>query len=168
MRSIILWVLPVLSLSAALMVQGNDLVKELTMSSLQNRKLSGTDTVEFDQDEALMELRLLIKGRESDSAGEVFENIRKFENLSAARLLNVMEKGFSRSLGVKCTHCHNPKDWGSDEKLQKQIAREMMELVGTINTDLLANIENLDSERPTVNCTTCHRGKVKPALNLGY
>ena len=27
-------------------------------------------------------------------------------------------------------------------------------------------IKSLDSKQPVVNCTTCHRGEVKPALNL--
>jgi len=39
-------------------------------------------------------------------------------------------------------------------------------MVDTINTRLLANIEGLKSERAMVNCTTCHRGRVKPALHL--
>lgn len=77
-----------------------------------------------------------------------------------------MEMGFSRSLGVNCTHCHNLENWPSDEKPQKQIARDMMQMVGKINGELLAKIENLESDNPSVNCTTCHRGQVKPALNL--
>lgn len=77
-----------------------------------------------------------------------------------------MEMGFSRSLGVNCTHCHNPADWSSEEKHRKQIARDMMAMAGRINNELLSAIENLESEKPTVNCTTCHRGQVKPALNL--
>jgi len=105
-------------------------------------------------------------GKENEAAGLVFENIKSFERASADRLLRVMEMGFSKSLGVSCTHCHNPKDWSSDEKPQKQIAREMMAMVGRINQELLGAINNLDSETPIVNCTTCHRGEVKPALNL--
>jgi hypothetical protein len=30
----------------------------------------------------------------------------------------------------------------------------------------LANIKHLKSERPVVNCTTCHRGAIKPALDM--
>ena len=77
-----------------------------------------------------------------------------------------METGFSKSLGVTCTHCHNPNDWAAEEKLQKQIARDMMAMVGRINQELLGEINNLESENPAVNCTTCHRGQIKPALSI--
>jgi len=67
---------------------------------------------------------------------------------------------------VTCTHCHVPEKWESDEKAQKPIAREMAGMMAKINGELLKGIKNLKSETPTVNCTTCHRGEVKPALNL--
>jgi hypothetical protein len=38
--------------------------------------------------------------------------------------------------------------------------------VATINGTLLKNIQNLRSPNPTVTCTTCHRGQVKPATVL--
>jgi hypothetical protein len=77
-----------------------------------------------------------------------------------------MEMGYARSLGVTCTHCHTPEKWEAEDKTTKQTAREMSAMVGTINGELLKNIKNLKSAAPTVNCTTCHRGQVKPALNL--
>ena len=38
-------------------------------------------------------------------------------------------------------------------------------MVREINAKL-GTIEGLDSEKPVVNCTTCHRGQIKPALDL--
>jgi len=166
MRSILLMVMPILSLFTAVILQGYGSVLNSKVASPKMPSLIKPDTTDFDQEKALSDLRSHIKGRENEPAGKVFENIKKFERLPAGRLLNVMEKGFSRSLGVNCTHCHNPNNWGSEEKPQKQIAREMMGIVATVNTELLARIEDLDSEKPTVNCTTCHRGQIKPALNL--
>ena len=128
--------------------------------------LKNSDTLTFDQEKAIADLREQIKGREKEPAALVFENIKTFERMPAGRLLNIMEMGFSGSLGVTCTHCHNPNDWASEEKPQKQIARDMMAMVGKINGELLTAIDNLESDRPAVNCTTCHRGQVKPALNL--
>ncbi|MBK9154889.1 MAG: c-type cytochrome [Chloracidobacterium sp.] len=122
--------------------------------------------VAFDQAAALAKLREQIKGRENEPATAVFKNIQTMKNTPAGRLLSVMEMGFARSLGVTCTHCHVPEKWDSEDKPQKQIAREMSAMVSTINRDLLRNIKNLKSEAPIVNCTTCHRGEVKPALNL--
>lgn len=120
----------------------------------------------FDQAAALAKLREQIKGRENEPATAVFRNIQTMKNTPAGRLLSVMEMGFARSLGVTCTHCHVPDKWEVEEKPQKQIARDMSAMVSTINRDLLKNVKNLKSETPIVNCTTCHRGEIKPALNL--
>ena len=86
--------------------------------------------------------------------------------MPAARLLKVMELGYSKSLGVNCTHCHVVDQWEKDDKSTKQITREMMKMVGGINNEYLKNIKNLKSENPMINCTTCHRGQTKPALNM--
>ena len=67
---------------------------------------------------------------------------------------------------MSCTHCHIPGAWEKEDKPQKEIAREMSKLSKTINDELLPKIANLESEKPAVNCTTCHRGEIKPALNL--
>ena len=120
----------------------------------------------FDQAAAIAKLKEQIKGKENEPATAVFKNIQTMKNTTAGRLLAVMEMGFARSLGVNCTHCHVPDKWESEEKTQKQTARDMSAMVSTINRDLLKNIKNLKSEMPIVNCTTCHRGEVKPSLNL--
>jgi len=121
---------------------------------------------EFDQKAALAKLREQIKGKEKEPASAVFKNIQTMKDRPAGQLLAVMEFGYSRSLGVTCTHCHVPDKWESEDKPQKQVARDMSALVGKLNGDLLMNIKNLKSATPTINCTTCHRGEVKPALNL--
>ena len=107
-----------------------------------------------------------IAGHETEPAGQVFKNLKALGGLPARGLLNVMNLGYGRSLGVSCSHCHVVEDWASDAKPQKQIARDMAQMVTTINTQLLRNIQNLKGPNPIVNCTTCHRGMVKPALNL--
>lgn len=122
----------------------------------------------FDQAATLAKLREQIKGKEKEPASTVFKNIQTpmLKERPAAQLLAVMEFGYARSLGVNCTHCHTPDKWESEGKPQKQIARDMSAMMGRINSELLKNIKNLKSENPIVNCTTCHRGEVKPALNL--
>lgn len=120
----------------------------------------------FDQAQALAELRKSIAGKESEPAEKVFKNIQLLKGMPAERLLRVMELGYSRSLGVTCTHCHLPGDWEKDDKPTKQIAREMAGMAAAINNQHLKQIKNLKSENPVINCTTCHRGQTKPALNL--
>lgn len=119
----------------------------------------------FDQAAALAKLRESIKGKEKDPAETVFKNIQLLKGVPAGNLLRIMELGYSRSLGVDCTHCHTPDQWEKEDKTQKQTARDMAGMMKTINTDLLKNIKNLGAN-PIVNCTTCHRGDTKPALNL--
>jgi hypothetical protein len=131
-------------------------------------QVSPTPSAAFDQAAALAKLREQIKGKEREPAETVFKNIQlpMFKGSPAARVLAVMEMGFSRSLGVNCTHCHVPEKWESEDKPQKQIARDMSAMVGRINGELLKGVKNLKSEQPTINCTTCHRGEIKPGLNL--
>ncbi|MEP6901409.1 MAG: c-type cytochrome [Actinomycetota bacterium] len=122
--------------------------------------------VEFNQAAALAKLKEQIKGKEQEPAEKVFKNIQMLKTVPAGRLLAIMEFGYARSLGVACTYCHTPEKWEAEGKNTKQITREMAAMVGTINSELLKNIKNLKSESPIINCTTCHRGQVKPALNL--
>ena len=107
-----------------------------------------------------------IAGRENLPAESVFKNIKVMTGVPAGRLVRIMNMGFGLSLGVRCAHCHVSGHWDSEDKAQKQIARDMMAMTKTITTDLLPKIKNLHSEHPVVNCTTCHRGAIKPALNL--
>lgn len=120
----------------------------------------------FDQNQKLAELNKRIAGQETKPAGEVFKNIQILKGMPAARMLKVMEIGYSKSLGVNCAHCHVIDQWEKDDKPTKQITRDMIKMNGIINNDYLKNIKNLKSENPIVNCTTCHRGQIKPAINL--
>ena len=122
----------------------------------------------FEQAAAIAKLREQIKGRENEPAEKVFKNLQTpmLKSGPAARILGVMEMGFARSLGVDCTHCHVPDKWEAEDKAQKQVARDMTAMVVRINGELLKNVKNLKSPSPIVNCTTCHRGAIKPAVNL--
>jgi hypothetical protein len=124
------------------------------------------DSVTAERDRFAKEVLASIAGRENDSAAEVFKNVKVLKAVPAGRLVAIMNLGYSRSLGVSCSHCHVVEKWASDDKPQKQIARDMIKMAETINTQLLPNIKNLKGPQPIVNCTTCHRGSVKPALNL--
>lgn len=119
-----------------------------------------------EEEKWLAELRESIKGKETLPANQVFKNIKQLNALSAERLLRVMQFGYSRSLGVTCTHCHTPGLWEDDSKMAKRITRQMAEMVTTLNRDVLPKIEDLESRKAVVNCTTCHRGKLKPATQL--
>ncbi|HVT38702.1 MAG TPA: c-type cytochrome [Gemmatimonadaceae bacterium] len=124
------------------------------------------DSVTTERARYAREVLTSIAGHESEPAGQVFKNVKALTDIPASRLVAIMNNGYGRSLGVSCTHCHVAGQWDSDSKPQKQIARDMAQMVVTINGQLLANIKNLKGPQAIVNCTTCHRGAVKPALNM--
>jgi hypothetical protein len=95
----------------------------------------------------------------------VFKNVKLLKDVTAARFLRIMDAGYSRALGVDCEHCHVEQRWEADEKRPKLAAREMIGMTRQIN-DLLGTMEHIDNTEPAVNCTTCHRGYVKPALQM--
>lgn len=104
-----------------------------------------------------------IVGHEQEPAGKVFKNVHIMENAPAARFLLIMNRGYSRALGVTCTHCHVEQDFASDDKRPKRAAREMATMHRSIN-DQLAKMQNLEPnpQGHFINCSTCHRGNVDP------
>ena len=92
------------------------------------------------------------------------------KDLSRQELGDIMQ-GFAQSLGVGCDHCHmgesmESMDWASDDKDEKENAREMIRLVRTINEGLGA-LTKTDRPRAEVGCVTCHRGLAVPPRPLG-
>jgi Photosynthetic reaction centre cytochrome C subunit len=87
----------------------------------------------FDQQQKLGDLMKQIAGKENLPAEQVFKNIQMFKSVPAARLLRIMELGYSRSIGVNCEHCHVVDQWDKDDKPTKPIAREMAKMAQTIN-----------------------------------
>jgi hypothetical protein len=163
----------VMSLAATLILgvmlvcsQRSDNAKAQTAQTPDPQTTSSQSDKPFDQAQALADLRKVIAGREDKAAGEVFKNIQMFKAMPAARLLRVMELGYAKSLGVNCTHCHVAGQWEKEDKPTKQIARDMAAMAANINNEQLKKIKNLKSAEPMINCTTCHRGQIKPALNL--
>ena len=114
----------------------------------------------------IVELRKAIAGKENQPAETVFKNIQSFKGVPAERLLNIMDKGFRPALGVKCSYCHDPQNWASDDKSEKKVARKMLQMVHDINDKYLKSIEGLKSDKPIVSCATCHRGQEKPATSV--
>jgi len=103
-----------------------------------------------------------IAGHENEPAEQVFKNIKILQGIPAGRLVNIMNMGFGRSLGVSCGFCHVPGKWDLDDKEEKQTARLMFSMVQTINRDYMSKVPNERGAPPTVNCFTCHRGNAQP------
>ena len=80
---------------------------------------------------------------------------------------------FAMGLGVRCQYCHVGRegmpldsfDFASDEKPQKETAREMLRMVGRINDDVAkARIKTTGAMPVRVQCITCHRGAPRPVM----
>ena len=116
-----------------------------------------------DNDQIAAAVLTRIAGHENDPAETVFKNIQSLKGMPAGRLVRVMNMGYSRALGVACTHCHVGQDYSSDEKRPKRAAREMMAFNKMVN-EQLRTLKNLEGkpEEIFVSCSTCHRGHVDP------
>lgn len=85
-----------------------------------------------------------------------------------SRLSPVM-RGFTRALGVRCSYCHmgqegkpvSTYDFASDQNPNKNRAREMLRMLGSVN-DHLKKIEPSCDKRVNMWCHTCHRGRPRP------
>lgn len=137
----------------------------LTVAALAAASLLFASSAIPQENPHLQDLLAAIKGKEDRPAGEVFRNVKLMKDVPAGRFLRIMDTGFNKSLGVNCTHCHVEERWEADEKRPKRAAREMMQLVTQINENL-RKMKDIDTEEATINCTTCHRGFLKPALQM--
>ena len=68
------------------------------VSAQKSKSAEPNPTPVFDQKAALKKLAEQIKGREKESAGKVFKNIKIFKKVPAERFLQVMEFAFARPL----------------------------------------------------------------------
>jgi hypothetical protein len=99
-----------------------------------------------------------------------FSNLQVFpKDIPRAELVAAM-RGITTGLGVRCTYCHvGPDDltgmnFATDEKRTKQVARTMLRMVRSINTDYIATIPAGEAPRQAVTCMTCHRKSAIPTL----
>ncbi|MCB0490259.1 MAG: photosynthetic reaction center cytochrome c subunit [Cyclobacteriaceae bacterium] len=144
------------------------LVLFTSLSSMQSPTAKGEvqkDSLAADRAMHIARVKDVITGKENMPADSVFSNIKIFKGVPAGRILAIMDIGYSQSLGVSCGHCHDTNDFASEIKPEKQITREMWAFAAKTRS-MLKDIKGLKSETPMVNCTTCHRGQVKPALSL--
>ncbi|MGH1362859.1 MAG: c-type cytochrome [Calditrichia bacterium] len=97
------------------------------------------------------------------------QNMQVLPSDWTGKRLSPVMRGFTRALGVRCSHCHvgeegrplTTYDFVSDENPNKDRAREMLRMLGDIN-DHLKKIEPSGVERVNMWCHTCHNGKPRP------
>ena len=148
------------------LIMGVTTITYFTCQSTQTSRsinVPTVDSLQADRDKYIAIIKEQIKGRERLSVDSVFENLVVLGGFPAENLIPAMN-AWSRALDVSCGHCHNTKNFSFDEKPAKRIAREMIEM-GNMISARLKKIDGL-SEKPIVNCITCHRGTLKPAYKM--
>lgn len=98
-----------------------------------------------------------------------FTNLKVLpEDIGRRELIGTM-RGFTFSLGVRCTYCHvgeegqplSEYDFASDEKEKKRTARFMLQMMADLNEETLPGISEVSTRADPpirVRCVTCHRG----------
>ena len=114
---------------------------------------------------AVADLMKQIAGHEKDPAGQVFKNVVLLKDMPADQFLTTMDRGYGYALGRGCTFCHEGGgDYAADTKQEKKTARTMIEIVASINKDLMPKMPN--ARPPQIQCVTCHRGNSSPGRAL--
>ncbi len=104
---------------------------------------------------------------------EVFQNPKNLKVLApdiSPEELRARMFSFGQQVGIRCSKCHDFKpdtpfaerDYASDKKELKRVAREMMLIVQDMNSAVSAIDRGPDHKAITVQCVTCHRGVNQP------
>jgi hypothetical protein len=104
-------------------------------------------------------LPVLSEADQKKPAEQVYKNIQKMKGLPAGKVGFVMGL-FSADLGVTCNFCHDTNDYASDDKREKKRAREMLDLVKSVDDTYFQH--PLTDPKVQVSCWTCHRGAQEP------
>jgi hypothetical protein len=123
------------------------------------------ESIQEANDRLVKELTAKLGDRGQQPSRVVFKNIKLawFKETPAEQLLDIMNGGYAKALGVRCTFCHVADDFASDQKRPKQAAREMAAMHWDINQRLgaMRHLKDAPEDR-FINCATCHRGKRDP------
>lgn len=96
---------------------------------------------------------------EAPSIKEAFENVQVLTDLTVLEFSRLMQALATWVAPVEgCEYCHNPENLASDEKYTKVVARRMLQMTRSINTNWKAHVAGTG-----VTCWTCHRGQAVPS-----
>lgn len=121
----------------------------------------------------LISIGLLTGKTNAQMPMEIFQNPKNLKvlpsDISPEELRETMFS-FGQQTGIRCSKCHNfepgtpfeERDYASDEKELKRVAREMMRMVNTINEAVSAIDRDPGHNALKVQCVTCHRGVRQP------
>lgn len=96
-------------------------------------------------------------------ARQAYQNVKVLGDLSVGeftRLMVAMSNWVAPKEGPEagCVYCHNPANFAEDSKYTKTVARRMVQMTQTINSQWKNHVAQTG-----VTCYTCHRGEPVPA-----
>ena len=102
---------------------------------------------------------------------EKYKNLKVLpKNISDETMDRVMEE-FAKALGVECNFCHlqiDSTNWdmASDQKPEKNVARQMIKMSNKINKDFFNAKTKYGEDNAVleVRCVTCHHGEAHPEI----
>ena len=97
-------------------------------------------------------------------------NIKVLPSTLRPREVIDLMRGYTNALGVRCPFCHvgeegkplSTFDFASDDRRNKLVARDMIRMVQSINSETLAHLPDRPDSSLRVTCQTCHRGISRP------
>lgn len=91
-------------------------------------------------------------------ASEVYQNVKVLGHLSVGEFTQLMVSMTAWVAPEKgCAHCHNPANFADDSLYTKTVARKMVQMTQTINSQWKSHVAQTG-----VTCFTCHRGQPVP------
>src|SRR5206468_11995444 len=73
-------------------------------------------------------------------------------------------QGFKAALGAQCTPCDVGGEFAADMNPEKEMARKMISMVRLIDTTFPSSAGVFPDGYHEVDCSTCHRGNIKPEI----
>ena len=101
---------------------------------------------------------LPVASPDGPKAKDLYKNVQVLGDLSGGefvRLMTAMTNWVSPQEG--CVYCHNPANFAEDTKYTKVVARKMIQMTRSINSDYKQHVAETG-----VTCYTCHRGNPVP------
>lgn len=100
----------------------------------------------------------------------LYKNLKVLPKNISSEEMEITMEAFSKSLGVKCSYCHVPRednskylDFASDANPMKDVTRYMMKMTNKINRKHFKKYM-VDGDLMQISCQTCHNGNAKPAM----
>jgi photosynthetic reaction center cytochrome c subunit len=97
-------------------------------------------------------------GTDGPKSSQAFQNVQVLGDLSVAQFTRLMASMVTWVAPAEgCAYCHNLANFAEDSKYTKVVARRMLQMTRTVNSQWKAHVAGTG-----ITCYTCHRGNAIP------